>query len=303
MTRVLVTGAGGFIGANVLFELKQRQNLPPLGWSRPGGNTARLKHLAGIDITPVDITQPKEVARAIDAARPNVVINAAAYGVDPKQSDTARTRDINVRGTEILLAAARTAGVRRFLHLGTYFEYGDQPGTLKEGSLLLANSPYASTKAVASRLATSGDFGSMEVAVLRLFNIWGRWERADRLVPQIIDACHTKMPMALTAGTQRKDFVYAGDAAAWICDLALQPSPLLHRAINLASGEMVSVKDFATAIAQELGQPDVLQFGAKPMPAGEPQSGPADTTRIDALLPNRRRTPLKAALAEMMGSS
>jgi nucleoside-diphosphate-sugar epimerase len=296
----LVTGAAGFIGANILHELSQRQGVTPIGWARPEGNRTRLAHLKSIATEGVDITSPSDVARALGQHRPDIIINAATYGVAPDQRDPARTYAVNVKGTQTLLRAAHRNGVKRFLQLGTFFEYGDRAVTLSEDVDPAPKGSYAATKTVASIFAAYGDHGVNDVAALRLFNVWGRWESPHRLVPQVIAACRSRVPLALTSGTQTKDMVYAGDMAAWIADLALCPTALPHRVINLASGNPVTVHDFVDSIATTLGGRDLMQFGAMPVPATEPQAGPADTKRLDALLPHRRRTSLADALADMM---
>ncbi|TAK98962.1 MAG: SDR family oxidoreductase [Rhodospirillaceae bacterium] len=300
MTRVLVAGAAGFVGANVMRELAQRPDVTAVGWIRPGGDQWRLAHIPQKNVIPIDITNLDEVTRAIRQLQPDVVINAAAYGVMPQQNDPVRNYDVNVHAVHIILTAARASGVSRVVHLGSYFEYGDLSDVLREDSALMPKSNYAATKAAASLIAASCDYRTMEVVVMRLFNLWGLWESAGRLVPQVIAACRAATPLALTSGTQLKDFVYMGDAAAWIVDLALRQTPVGHRIVNLASGELTMVKTLVSTIAQTMGHLDLMRFGAKPMPATEPNTGPADTSRIDELLPERRKTPIQQALSDVL---
>jgi len=302
VTKVLVTGAAGFIGANILYELSQRPGITPVGWIRPGGSNARLAHLSSIAIEAVEITNPNHVTRALAQDRPDVIINAATYGVGPQQTDAMQIYAVNVQGTKALASAAGRLGIPRFLQLGSFFEYGDNPDTLSENATPAPKGGYASSKTAATILAAYGDHGVKDPASLRLFNVWGRWESAHRLVPQVIAACQRRIPLALTSGTQTKDLVYVGDMVAWIADIALHTAPLPHRVMNLASGSSITIHGFVDSVATALGGRDLMKFGAKPMPANEPQTGPADSSRLDALLPHRRRTSVADALAEMLRS-
>ncbi len=297
MTRVLVVGAGGFVGANLMRDLMRRPNVDTHGWIRPGGYRWRVERLTGSKVSEIDIAKPV-VAEALRDLRPDVVINAAAQAVSSANEDSPALHQINATAPRRLLQAANDAGAYRFVHLGSYFEYGDRGETLHEDDPSQPKTPYAASKATATQEVAMAHDLAAEAVVLRLFNLWGAWEGIHRLIPQVIQACRTKEPLALTAGTQLKDFSSVRDVAGWIADIALLDAPIPHRIINLASGHMVAVRDLISQVAYALGGSQLMQFGAKQMPEGEPQTGPADVSRFRALLPNRRVTSTADTLAE-----
>ena len=299
MTRVLVVGAGGFVGANLMRDLMRRPGVDTHGWMRPGGSRWRIDHLQGSNVSEVDIAG-LDAAKALRNLKPDVVINAAAHAVSSANADSPALEQVNGAAPLDLLRAAQDSGSRRFIQLGSYFEYGDRSETLHEDDPVRPKTPYAASKAKATQqIATARDL-STEAVVLRLFNLWGAWEASHRLIPQVIRACRAKELLALTPGTQLKDFTSVRDIAHWIGDLALRAAPIPHRIVNVASGRRIAVRDLVSEVARELHGSAFMQFGAKQMPEGEPQTGPADLTRLTALLPNRHITSIAETLGEVL---
>ncbi len=295
---ILVTGAAGFVGAHVARELAGRK-IPMAALVRSRASADRLGPLNNDDIVETDITDTYTVTRAIERIKPRIVINAASYGVNPREQDPDLMTAVNVTAVRTLLKAARAGGATRFIQLGSCSEYGDHPAPLDENTTLNPKNAYAATKAEASALAAQPNAEHPdETLVLRLFNVWGPLEGAHRLIPQVIESCLTKTGLALTAGTQEKDYTFAPDLARWIVDVALLPEPYRIRVVNCASGRMMAVKELVLAVAKALGGEHLMRFGAKTIPLGEVQTGPADPRRITALLPDRRFTPFEDAVRQ-----
>ncbi len=85
--------------------------------------------------------------------------------------------------------------------------------------------------------------------------------------------------------------------------MALLPGALPYPVMNVSSGLRMSVRELALAAARRLGSADLLDFGAVPIPPNEVQTGPADLTRLNAVLNRRQITPLDQALALTLGAS
>lgn len=298
----LIFGAGGFIGANLMRAFMERK-CPVIGVLRNQSRSWRAAHLRGAHFIEADITQPDSIARVTAMAKPTTIINAASYGVAPHERDATTMRKVNVDAIETLLDAAAGHGVARFIHLGSCSEYGDVQDTVAENTPLNPKDSYGETKAQGSRLLEAKPLSSsLSTVVLRLFNIWGPFESAHRLVPSIIRNCRTQTALDLTAGTQRKDYSFATDVADWIAEIALLHQKITEPVINCASGQMIAVKELVHAVAARLGGADLMRFGVKAIPQGEVQSGPVDTGIIDRLLPRRKITSLDAAVSEMIAS-
>jgi nucleoside-diphosphate-sugar epimerase len=289
VTRVLVTGAAGFLGAQIVRVASSR-----------GGTVTSLTHRPAPGSVAVDLTVD-ELDPIFAVARPDVVINAASYGVGREERDMDRMFAVNTIAVHRLLSAAKTSGVRRFIQLGTYSEYGDQPQRITEGTPLRPKEGYGVTKAAASLLVLANT-GLPESLVLRLFNIFGPEERPHRLLRRVAEHCRNGARLPLTPGDQVKDWAYVGDVAEWIVDLALLSQPYPHSVMNVSSGLRMSVRELALAGARRLKGEHLLDFGAVPVPAHEVQTGAADLARLEAVLPRRRTTPLDEALALTVGA-
>jgi GDP-4-dehydro-6-deoxy-D-mannose reductase len=297
VTRVLVTGAAGFLGAHLVATGIAR-GLDVTALTHRSTVATSGARTATADLTSADLTS------LLATLRPEIVINAASYGVGADERDSRRMQAINTVAAYRLLLTAKTAGVRRFIQLGTYSEYGDHTGIISESTPLLPKDDYGVTKAAASLLiAAPGAAEPVETIVLRLFNVWGPGERPHRLLQRVIHHCRAGTRLPLTPGDQVKDWTYVGDVACWIVDVALLPAPYPHRIVNVASGERRSVRDMASMAARALKGEHLLDFGAVPVPTREAQTGPADHTRIATLLPSRQITPLGDAIAATIAAS
>jgi UDP-glucose 4-epimerase len=187
-TRVLVTGADGFIGSHLTERLVAEgaevrafclyNSRGSAGWLDEADRATR----AAIDIRLGDIRDARFVAAATEGAE--VVFHLAALIAIPYSYVAPQSFiDTNVTGTLHALEAARAAGVRRFIQTSTSEVYGT-PETLPitESHPLAAQSPYAASKVAADQLAQAfARSFELPVVVLRPFNTYGP-RQSDRAV-------------------------------------------------------------------------------------------------------------------------
>lgn len=294
--RLLIAGSSGFIGQALLRSAGGMPEVEAIA----GVRSANIAMLGG-DTAIIDVTQPAALEAALVGMKPDIVVNAAAYGVQPGESDPARSQSVNVEGARNLLYAAAAAGCRRFVQLGSCSEYGAAEGRVREDMPVAPNTAYGTAKAAATALvrreaATLG----VDALILRLFNVWGEGEAPHRLFPAIVAACRAGRPLDLTDCTQVKNYSYVGDFATWLLGLSVQSAPFAGRIVNLASAENRPLRDFVLDIAGHLGGADLMRFGAKPRRAEEALAQVPDLTSLDSLLPGRRITPLREALHRVL---
>jgi len=123
----LITGGMGFIGSHLCERLLARGDEASAMDNFDPFYPERVKHRAlsplrarGLRLFQADIRDGDAVERAFGDAKPECVLHLAALaGVRPSLERPAEYMDVNVRGTAVLLEAARKAGVRRFVHVGT----------------------------------------------------------------------------------------------------------------------------------------------------------------------------------------
>ncbi len=264
MKRVVVTGATGFVGRPVVRALVAQGASVRAVVRR--GTEARLADRDAIECVQTEdlFAEDAEWWRArCDGV--DTILHLAWYAEPGRYLES----PINVhclQGTLNLARGAAAAGVRRFVGIGTCFEYdltqGSPPGHFSVTSPLAPTTTYAACKASAyltlSRwLATCG----VEFAWCRLFYLHGAGEDARRLVPYLRSRLAAGEPAELTSGAQVRDFLDVDLAAATIVETALGSA---QGAINVCSGVGITVRALAEQIADEYGRRDLLQFGVRP---------------------------------------
>ena len=270
--RVAVLGASGFIGRWVARKLCAAGACAYLVVRDPAsaaGTFARYE-ISG-EIVEADLSDTAAVGEIYRRIRPAITFNLVGYGIDPGERDEAISYRMNAAlPKEICEAAAAwkdsTWAGQHFVHAGSALEYGEIGGDLREDggtrpTTVYGKSKLQGTQLVAERCAALGLRG----LTARLFTVYGPGEHAGRLLPSLIQASRTGEPLNLTAGTQRRDFTYVGDVADGLLRLGLAEGVEPGVVVNLATGELVSVRDFIEGAAAVLKIPSAnLRFGALP---------------------------------------
>jgi len=165
---VLVTGATGFIGGRLVEHLVRAEGANVRALVRNFANAPRLARFA-VDMVPGDLLSSEAIDRAV--ADCDVVFHCA-YG---NGGDEAARKNVTVRGTEMLLEAARRRNVRRFVHTSTFSVYGDPPsGDLNEAApRRYTGATYGDSKIDAEKLALGYCEKGLSVAVVQPTIVYG----------------------------------------------------------------------------------------------------------------------------------
>ena len=294
--RVLVTGAGGFVGRHVA-EMGRRlgAELHVFGRSAPGEDAA---------FHGGEIEDAARVAAVVAEVAPAGIIHLAAAGVSYGQSDVRGLCRVNALGlANVLEAASQLASPPAVVFAGSGFEYAPLDRARCESDPLLPNSAYGASKAAATAVA-SFYAARMPVTVLRPFSIYGAGEPAGRLAAYVIAKTRAGEPVDLTPGEQLRDYAEVGDVAEAFWRALAQPPPIgVLRALNVASGEVITLRAFVEAVADALRgsglKPD-LRFGARPYRSDEMMNYTAGISLLRDTLGWAPSTPLATGLARML---
>jgi len=214
--RYLVTGGAGFIGSHLVRALLEQGDFVRV---LDNFSTGKRENLAGlsVELVQADLRDPARVAESVNNI--DYVFHEAAFVSVPQSMDEPLTCfDVNQRGTETLLEAARKAGVKRVVLASSAAVYGDlETMPLEEHFPLRPLSPYAVSKRVDELYAEmyTRSFG-LEVVALRYFNVYGPRQRPDSMyaaaVPIFARRLLDDKPVTIYGdGGQTRDLIYVGD--------------------------------------------------------------------------------------------
>ncbi|WP_029458557.1 dTDP-glucose 4,6-dehydratase [Solidesulfovibrio alcoholivorans] len=222
--RLLVTGGCGFIGSNFIRDMLARHddltivNLDALTYA---GNrqsladveaayTGRYVFVRG-DIGNAELAHYLFAAHGIEA----VVNFAAETHVDRSISDAAPFIATNVAGTQTLLDAARSGGVRRFVHVSTDEVYGTlgPEGKFREDTPLAPNSPYSASKAGADMLVRAAyETYGYDTVITRCSNNYGPYQFPEKLIPLMFSRAAADEPLPVYGdGLNVRDWIFVTD--------------------------------------------------------------------------------------------
>ena len=293
MKRVLVTGASGFIGRHALGALAARGYEVHAVARRPSAESAAQWHA-------VDLLDAHAAATLLARLRPTHLLHFAWYAEHGKFW-TAPENFAWVDASQHLLQAFVANGGRRFVGVGSCAEYDWNAGHCSEAATALVPATlYGTCKDLFRRyLEAYAQHRGIEAGWGRVFHLFGAGEHPARLAASVIAALRRGEPAACTAGEQLRDFMHVADVAAAFA--ALLDSPATG-AVNMASGDPVTIRTFVTQIAELMDRRELLRLGALPTRAGDPPVLTADTVRLNTEVGWRPGAALQERLRETIAA-
>jgi nucleoside-diphosphate-sugar epimerase len=289
--RVLVTGGAGFVGSRTIAPLLARGF--EVHVAERSGRT-----VAGATVHVVDLTDPVASAALVERARPSHLLHAAwftQHGVYWSAPENLTW----LRASLALLESFQRSGGRRFVGVGTCAEYAwGVRGALREEAELRPDTLYGAAKsALGGVLSQFARSVSLSWGWARLFFLYGPGEHPSRIVASVARDLVAGRRVELSDGRQLRDFMHVDDAGAALA--ALLDSDV-QGAVNVASGDAVSIGDLARRLAALDGRGAELAFGARPRRDGEPEEIVADVGRLEREVGFRSAVDLEHGLADAL---
>lgn len=296
MSRVLVTGAAGFVGANLVRRLLADGD-DVIAGVHSGANDWRLRDLqSDIQSVAADVRDRDAVAALVERLRPETIFHLAANGAYSWQQQRELIFATNFLGTVNVLEAAVRHDVSRFVVAGTSSEYGYQDHAPAETEAPEPNSDYAVAKAAATLFA--GYVGRTErigVSVLRLYSVYGPWEEPGRLVPALVCSARNGRLPPLVAPDIARDFVFVDD----VCEAFVRAADSANTGeiYNVGSGRQTTLAEIVEVVRRQFGISAPPQWNSMAARSWDTGVWVADPARALAMLDWAPRVSLEDGLA------
>lgn len=259
MKRIIITGAAGFIGANLTHRLlKDGHQIHLL--VRKNSDLWRIRQiLTEVHLHEVEFCNQEELDLIISKIRPEWVFHLASHGAYSWQNELNRILQINIIGTINLVQACLRSGFEVFVNTGSSSEYGIKDHPPSEEECLEPNSYYAVTKASATLFCRyASQQNKVNIPTLRIYSAYGPYEEPLRFIPRLIIAgLEGRLPPLVNQNVSR-DFVYIEDILEAYLLAAGTETKELGAIYNVGTGKNTSIKE-----AVEFAQ-DILKIKVKP---------------------------------------
>ena len=275
---VLVLGASGFVGANLMHTLSgTRSDVFGTASREPAW---RLASLSAERLITVDLLARGNLTALLDRVQPATVFDCVAYGAYSFEQDIERMYQTNVVLKQELIERLLERGTHCYVHAGSSSEYGAQAAAPDEAVAAAPNSHYAVTKNAAAGLVYyAGHHRGLRCANLRLYSVYGPLEDRSRLIPTLVaHAAQRRLPPFVDPDTAR-DFLYVDDAVrAFLCAAVLLRPGHYGASFNIGSGRKTTIRELAFLAKHEFGleaEPEFSTMAARPWDLKDWYANPA----------------------------
>lgn len=256
-----VTGATGFIGANLVRKLVSRGDKvsiivrdKKLNW--------RINDIAArISVYTCDILD-KSLVEIIQKISPTHIFHFASYGSLPIENDSKMMIDVNIKGTINLLNAVEKTPFSLFLNAGTSSEYGIKDNPMAETDAPEPVNDYGSSKLAQTLFCSQfAKRRALPVVTFRLSSPYGYYEEYSRLVPSVVLKAISNNPIQVSSRKNVRDFIFIEDvvnAFVKACDVSFASGDI----INVGYGKQHSIKDVVSHITKYAESKSSIEWGA-----------------------------------------
>jgi len=240
MVKILITGAAGFIGANLTRKLIKTGNEINI-LIKETSNLWRINDIvSNCNVHKIDLKKVEDVRNVVKEINPELVYHCAGHGIYPSQKNTAEIFSTNILGTFNLLDALNeNNNLHRLVNLGSFFEYLTNP-----------TDPYTISKITQTKLAEHFfKEKKLPIVTLRLFTPYGKFDSPGRLICDLMIALIKDKPLEIFSKYTKRDFIHIDDVITAL-EIASQQSDISGEIIDIGTGNEISVEEIVSMSTQ-----------------------------------------------------
>lgn len=251
----MVTGGGGFIGANLVQRLILLGYDVHLIW-KESTDPWRLKDLSPkLKFHKVSLLNKKGLTNLVSKIKPLAIFHLAAHGAYPSQTDAGEIVKVNILGTLNLLEASKNTPYQIFVNTGSSSEYGIKTKSMKETDNLEPLTFYAASKAAVTLLCqVFAKEYQKPIVTVRPFSAYGPYEEKTRFIPTAICRLLKNKTVKITGNNVRHDFVFVEDVVDAYIALLKKKEKVSGKIINLGTGFQYTNCDVVDTIGKLTGK-------------------------------------------------
>ena len=240
MAKILITGAAGFIGANLTRELIKNGNEVNIIIKETSDLWRINDVISNCNVHRIDLKKVENVRNIIKKINPELVYHCAGHGIYPTQKDSAEVFSTNILGTFNLLDALNeNNNLLRLVNLGSFFEYSTNP-----------IDPYTISKITQTKLAEHFfKEKKLPVTTLRLFTPYGKFDSPGRLICDLMIALIRNKPLEIFSKHTKRDFIHIDDVIAAL-EIASQQPDIDGEIIDIGTENEISVEEIVSMANQ-----------------------------------------------------
>ncbi|RJR30272.1 NAD-dependent epimerase/dehydratase family protein [Candidatus Microgenomates bacterium] len=258
---VLITGALGFVGANLVRKLYRNNSVHI--FAKKTSDDWRIRDISQkLHFHYVDLQDEKSVSQVCKKIQPEYIFHLATRGAYSQQKDPLDILKTNLLGTANLITALNPIPYKALINTGSSSEYGFKKHPMFEADVVEPNSFYAVSKVAAAFLSrVFAQSNHKPIVTLRLFSVYGPFEEPGRLIPTLILCLLNKQKIYLAPNKTRRDFIYVDDVVDAFIHTAISMSEKLYGEIcNIGTGQQFTSEEVTHSIAQLLNTKATIDY-------------------------------------------
>ncbi len=285
MKRVLVTGAGGFVGANLVRRLVAEGHKVSVIIKTTTKLWRVLDVLKDVAVYHSDLLGDALYDEVIPLViKPDIIYHLATHGGSSWQTDAEKIFQTNIVDTWKLLKVAKERNVELFVNVGSSSEYGFKFHAMRETDLLEPNSFYSATKGSQSLLCQQFANEGLPLVTLRLFSVYGPYEDPNRLISSTIAKCLSGKDLELSSPETARDFVYVDDVVDAFLEIEKLRDWAKGQILNVGTGVQTTIGEVVQDVVNLTNANVKCSWGAFLAKKWDSGSWVADISKINRLI-------------------